>query len=267
MTALSIHRPQHAAAPRPAAATPQLGQALMEGMVALMALLSLWVGLSWLARLQDMALQAAHASRYAAFAFTRNPQADTEGDVRRHYFSGPAHQWSDRRGQRLLGDGLAEVALRYDSGAALAAQAQAGGAAPYAQSLRQGWRIEDTGILAGHVAVAPWPGLPPGPAASPSAGLNYFDSQRLVLRRHTAILAGAGHAPDDAAAQQLLAGSALAWGKSADASYALGAQVAAAMVRVDAAWNRSAPVFDWLAPWAGRVPDPHLHSEIETEAP
>lgn len=236
----------------------QQGQALVEGMVALIVLISLWVGIAWLARYQDMALQASHASRYAAFTFTRNLQAPVESDVRQYYFSGPAHQWSDRGGKQLLTDGRAEVGLRYDSSSVLAARAQPGGNALYARTLRQEWHLDDKGISSGHITVAPLSGRAMRPEIPSFTGLNYFDNQRLVLRRHTAILAGAGHAADDTAAQQVVADSALAWGHSAHASYALGARIAAAMARVDTAWNRTEPVFDWLVPWAGHVPDSHL---------
>jgi hypothetical protein len=231
---------------------------LVEGIVALMALLSLWVGISWLARLQDMALQATHASRYAAFAFSRNPQADIETDVRRHHFSGPTHLWADRAGNRLLSDGLGEVVLRFDRHAVLAEQAQAGGDAHDAQVLRRDWRIQDTGIVDSQITVAPLSKLPSRPAALSITGLGYFDSQLPVLRRHTAILADAGHASGDTQAQQRVADSGLAWADSANASYAQGNKIADAMISVDAAWDRAQPIFDWLGPWAGHVPDTHL---------
>ncbi|PLC49473.1 hypothetical protein CR159_12780 [Pollutimonas subterranea] len=240
----------------------QQGQALVEGLIVLLVLLSLWVGVAWLGRLQDMALQATHASRYVAFALSRDPGAHMEADMRRHYFSGPAHQWSDRRGDRLLSPKLDEVALHIERQTVLAAPAQAGRTSGNAGILRRQWHIEDTGILASTITVAPR--SRPVRAVEPTSvtGLSYFDHQQLALRRHTAILTGAGHASSDTAAQQVVADSALAWSQSASASYALGANIAGAMSAVDAAWNRPEPNFDWLAPWAGQVPDTHLGSLV-----
>lgn len=238
--------------------SPQRGQALVEGLVVLLVLLSIWVGIAWLGRFQDMALQATHASRYAAFALSRDPDAPVEADMRRYYFSGSAHQWSDRRGERLLSPGLEEVTLRADRQTVLADQAQAGGPVNNAGILREQWHIEDTGILASNIAVSPLARSGPATATDSFTGLNYFDRQQLVMRRHTAILTGSGHASSDAVSQQVVADSALAWGQSAGSSYARGQSVAAAMSQVDAAWNRAEPIFDWLGPWAGRVPDAHL---------
>lgn len=236
----------------------QGGQALVEGMVALLVLLSLWVGASWLGRLQDMALQATHASRYAAFATARDPLADIATEVRQHYFSGPAHQWSDRRGKRLLGPGLDEVSLSADRHSILSPEAQAGATSAHAQALRQGWRLEDAGILDSRITAGPLFTQPSWHKKPSAYGLDYFDKQQLVLQRHTAILTDAGHASDDLAVQQRVAESALAWGNSAHASYTSGAKVAAGMVAVDAAWNRPQPKFDWLKPWSGHVPEWHL---------
>lgn len=236
----------------------QKGQALLEGMIALLVLLSLWVGITWLGRLQDMGLQAMHASRYAAFALGRDPLADIETELRQHYFSGSAHQWTDRRGKRLLGEELDEVSLSATRDSALAAKAQAGGVAAHAQSLRHGWRLEDSGILASQVSVAPVFKASSSVADSFAGGLAGLDTQQLVLRRHTAILTGAGHASDDLEVQKRVAASSVAWGNDANASYAHGAKVAGAMALVDAAWNRTEPVFDWLEPWAGKVPEFHI---------
>lgn len=235
----------------------QHGQALVEGLVVMLVLLSLWVGIGWLGRFQDMALQATHASRYVAFALSRDPDAHPVTDMREYYFSGKAHQWSDRRGQRLLSPGLDEVTLRVDRQAALAEHAQPGGTAKDASTLRQQWHIQDAGILASHVAVSLLPGHGQAPTTSVT-GLSDLDHQQLVMRRHTAILTGAAHASGDAATQQVVADSALGWSKSAGSSYALGNSIATAMSSVDAAWSRPEPIFDWLGPWAGYVPDIHL---------
>lgn len=218
------------------------GQALVEGIVALLVLLSLWVAISWLGRFQDMALQASHASRFAAFSLTRNPDATPIIQSRTHYFSGRDHQWMNHRGKSVLGNVLSndhsEVTLRVVRPLALEPGAQPGGVFKRAQELRRDWRIEDRGIVKATVAIAP-PNYP-------------------ALARHTALLTGAGHAADDVDSQQRVAESPAAWSNSANRSYDLGRRVQASASALDRAWSRSEPHFDWLAPWAGHVPAYHL---------
>jgi hypothetical protein len=205
-------------------------------------LLSLWVAISWLGRFQDMALQASHASRFAAFSLTRNPDAPPVVQSRTDYFSGPDHQWMDRRGQSVLSNvlskGHSEVTLKVVRQLALDPGAQPGGVLARAQELRQDWRLEDTGIVKATVVVAP----PHYPA----------------LARHTALLTGAGHAADDIDSQHRLAESPAAWSDSANRSYELGRRIESGVRALDRAWGRSEPHFDWLVPWAGYVPVYHL---------
>ncbi|RTZ41130.1 hypothetical protein EKL30_15740 [Candidimonas sp. SYP-B2681] len=235
----------------------QDGQALVEGMVVMMVLLSLWTGTAWLGRLQDMGLQATHASAYSAFSSSRNPTAKIDHDVKRSYFSGPAHNWADRRGRRILSNELDEIVLQSMRHAALDNKAQPGGPGDDAQSLRRDWRLDDTGILVSQVNVSALATRPTLPKAA-FTGMADFDMPYPQLRRHTAILTGAGHASNDLAVQQTVSRSALGWGSSATTSYGHGRSIASVMVSVDAAWNRTEPVFDWLAPWAGYVPESRI---------
>jgi hypothetical protein len=251
------------AAPGQPKKNAEKGQALIEGVVVLLALLSLWVAIPWLSRFQDIALQASHASRFAAFSMTRNRAAMPVQQIREHYFSGPAHQWADRRGQALLSLDKSEVSLKISAGAALAAQAQPGGSAQLAQLLRSDWRLEDSGIINAHVSVAlPAFQVLATPAASGSdsikAGISQFDKGYPVVSRHTAILAGAGHASSDTDTQIRVSESGLGWSDSAQRSYALGRKIESRMAPVDQAWGRPAPVFDWLLPWAAEVPEFHI---------
>jgi hypothetical protein len=236
------------------AARFQRGQAAAEALLVLLLLASLWVGSAWLLRWQDVAMQAQHASRYAAFAASRDIAAQPLEDIRHGYFSGPAHLWRDRRGADLLSAGRSEVSLQFDRAQALGAAAQPGGAHADAGELRQGWLIEDTGMVTARVAVEA-----AAPAHSPAAsGLAQFDAWRPAIRRHSAILAGAGHASSDARAQQRAAGSGLGWSLAAERSYALGRRVQSWAGGLDRPWGRAQPLFDWLGPWAGRVPQLHL---------
>lgn len=239
----------------------QSGQALLEGAVALLVLLVFFVGCAWLARFQDIALQASHASRFAAFSLSRDLGYSPLETLRESYFSGPTHQWRDRRGDSLLSSGRSEVELVIRRGARLAAQAQPGGDYAGVTRLRREWEIEDTGIISASVVVAP-----NIPAATKPLGSNnqfgsllrQFDTYYPRLVRHTAILSGAGHAPDDRGVQDRVAQSDAGWSGAAENSYALARQISSGMAGVDKAWRRSMPVLDWLGPWQGHVPEHHL---------
>ncbi|MGA0584480.1 MAG: TadE family protein, partial [Castellaniella sp.] len=83
----------------------QGGQALVETLVVLVALGSLWLGIAWLGRLQDVGLQLAHASRRAAFAHAHQGLApevlEPGGDG---YLDAPGHRWRTRRDQGFLAE-------------------------------------------------------------------------------------------------------------------------------------------------------------------
>ncbi len=237
----------------------QQGQAMAEGLVVLLVLLTLWVGLGWLGRLQDMALQATHGSRHAAFSASRYVDDEmTKQQVRSGYFSGPSHQWSLRSGSVVLDEDKSQVTVSLRRGQALDAKAQIGGTGQSVARLRTELGTADRGILQARVGVdlsylrAPQVG-------SPSLlRLSDLDSAWPVLSRHTAILIDSGHAGDDAAAQQRLELSPTAWAASGRRSYELAHQIDGVMGAVDSAWSRERPVFDWLQAWTGRVPDQHL---------
>ncbi|HWK60101.1 MAG TPA: hypothetical protein VNT00_01665 [Eoetvoesiella sp.] len=236
------------------------GQALLEGMAVMLALLSLWIGSAWLLRFQDMALQASHASRYAAFSLARHPDYRPAGVVRQSFFMGPGRQWRDRRGHEILSASRSEVTLQVVRDAQLSSKAQPGGDHADARRLRREWRLEDPGIFSAHVIAAPQAvgAADSLPDASFGAGLRQFDAYYPRLARHTAILSGAGHASGDRDTQARVGQSALAWGDATAASSALGRQIAAALVGVEGAWKRPAPVFDWLGAWQGMVPEQHF---------
>ncbi|HEY9571840.1 MAG TPA: pilus assembly protein [Pusillimonas sp.] len=236
----------------------QSGQALAEGIVVLGVLLFAWGAISWLGRYQDMALSTQHASRHAAFQQTRGDAAIVVERLHKHFFSGPAHRWLDRQGQLVLNGQNDEPGLSFRR-LALDSIAQPGGRNGAASTLRSDWGIQDQGVLHATVSLAEQ-ALPPTSATQRSGWLN-FAIPYPALRRHTAILTGAGHASGDIHTQQMVAASGLAWGVSAGASYAAGEKIASIMNRVDSAWGRTEPEFDWLTPWAGRLPRHHLAPE------
>lgn len=234
----------------------QGGQALVEGFLAMLVLISLWVAIAWLGHLQDMALSAQHASRRAAFAYTRNPAVETDDGISAQYLRGPAHRWMDHSGNPMLDSPAHQVRVYWDRASTLSQAAQPGGNEAMAEAMRSGWGIQDRGVV--HAFVHALPGSGAAHAAGSSLlGLEAFNDYP-PLRRHTAILEGAGHASNDAQAQRIVAQSTLAWSDSAQASAAHGRKIDAAMAAVDAPWHRARPVFDWLGPWAGHVPAARL---------
>jgi hypothetical protein len=80
------------------------------------------------------------------------------------------------------------------------------------------------------------------------------------MRRHTSVLAYAGHAAGDRQAQDRIAASPQAWRRVAAPGLATGRKAASKFQGVDRGWSRAAPVFDWLTPWADLVPPARVHA-------
>jgi hypothetical protein len=107
-------------------------------------------------------------------------------------------------------------------------------------ALRRELDVEDKGIVTAMVAL---------PVHVP-----HVETSRWAMRRHTSILADAGHAASDRQAQHRIAASPQAWRRVAAHGLAAGRQAASRFKGVDRAWSRPAPDFDWLTPWADLVP-------------
>jgi hypothetical protein len=232
-------------------------------MTAMLALAALFVAIPWLARFQDIALQAAHASRFAAFSLAREPGLRPVAQIRRHFFSGPSHQWSDLRGRPILADAV-QAQLEVPSATAPASAAQPGGDDPESSALRRGLRLDDWGIVQARVLVPfsdPADSTASGHETGQLAGGRAYPS----LSRHTAILVDAGHASSDALVQRRVAESGPGWDDMASTSYSLGRRISGGAAGVDSGWGRATPRLDWLGPWAGALPDYHL--EPREEAP
>ena len=201
----------------------QGGQALVEAVVALSALALVYAAVLRVGAWQEAVLQASHASRHAAFLLARQAPEDA-----------------------VAGEGL-----RAERSRSLPDAAQPGGRDEDAGALRRDWAVQDAGIV--RAAASRRPAAAADLPAFPGTGRG--SSWQPVFVRHTAILAGAGHAPDDGAVQRRVAGSATAWRNAADRSVRLGRRIRDAVADTDAPWGRPAPEFDWLSAWAGRVPE------------
>ena len=239
----------------------QDGQALVESLVAMLALAVLWVALLWLAHYQDINLSALHASRHAAFVATRIVADEPPADLMADFFTGDAHRWADRRGQAVL-DTETPALVSWQRLQPLPDLAQPGGSLAQAVVLRHDWSLADSGILQARVTPLFSTGAIHDARADGYSrlGLDVFDHAYPPLARSTSILTGAGHASSDTAVQDRVAASGLAWSLAHSASRLAGSQAWGRADGVDAGWNRPAPDFEWLRPWSGRVPG-HLVTE------
>lgn len=232
----------------------QQGQAIAEGLLVMFSLLLLWMAVAWLGRMQDMALQATHSSRYMAFSATRGFDEQAKSQTALRYFSGSAHQWQDRSGRLLLDPDSPQLSLVTQRLPDLTTQAQPGGLALAVSKLRTEFHTADNGILRASSLVD----VNGGPRAQTVSDLG-ISKLWPVLRRHTAILTGAGHGSDDTQVQQRLAAASTAWHDSSQISYQLSRKTDAAMSAVDKAWGRSAPTPEWLDAWTAQIPSHHLY--------
>lgn len=276
----------------------QAGQAVVEALICLLALAVLWVAIAWLGRLQDLGTHALHAARYAAFGAAREFRDAAMHAAPAAVFRLPNAQWVDRQGNRLPSSVYSDMRVLYQRGSALAPESQIGGASATMQQLRRDWQVTEDGVLSAQVRLAPVVTASGGDDTRQGAGadrdgaLEAADSDRgatldaadsagralslrlyqleqayPVLHRHISILSGSGHAAGDLASADNLARSSLVWSGPVHDSQRHGEQVSDVASRLDRAWRRPDPVFDWLKPWADQVPVHHLHSFSEGERP
>lgn len=236
----------------------QSGQAALEAMISALALVVLWVAIAWLGRIQDIALHANHAARFSAFMGSRDDTIPLADQVRTGFFSGSGNRWIDLRGELLQKSVYQTIDVTLARGNAVTPEAQVGGSDPDSTQLRQDWGLADPGVLSAQISLAPR--HTDGPSADDHSLLKLaqFDAAYPEIARHVSIMTGAGHSGSDTLAATRIARSALGWSDPTEVSVRQGRRVAFVASNVDAAWNRPDPVFDWLGPWADRVPDHHL---------
>lgn len=261
----------------------QAGQAVVEAIVSLMVLGVLIHVVAATDRLQDLALRASLAGRYAATLLTRQvePGNALAADVADRFFNGSRHRWQTRDGESML-EGASSVRLAVAEGQGVAGM-QVGQMDAIAGPIRQEVLRRDRGITHATVDVQPRLGrrkvsngkrdgdgdqrVDRGMAQRADRGfgqgvdrvvdpfgLTAWESMTPRLRRHTAILTDAGHAHSDAGVTARLQASPQTWATSAARSAQHGRDVASQLARIDRPWNRPAPQFDWLTPWEHLVP-------------
>lgn len=222
----------------------QRGQAMVEALVALVAIIAMWHAVAWIARLQDLALQAHHAARYGAFAAARQPKNVSHAAPDLRFFTMQRLQWTDTRGRWLLPSIYQEPRWNFTSTTPMPNHAQPGLDHDASRTLRRQWGVEDPGVVVAGITLQPvaeqgnWP----------------------RLHREVAIAVDAAHASSDADAAERIRQSSLGWYAAANTSAQRGQQVVSRAQGVDAGWGRPLPEFDWLMPWAGDVPEHVLSS-------
>lgn len=235
--------------------TIRKGQSLVESMVAFLGLIVLFLAIPWLGRLVDINLQAENASRYGAFSMSRRLDHLDEQAIKQKFFLSKEHHWKNRRQEDIVT--AEQIKLVHNRSAVLSDEAQAGQNTNFAKALRQEWSLQDRGIADIQIQVTPEYGDQP---SSNGLWLDGGFLERLVIpiKRHTAILSDAGHSDTDIHSHQRTASSSLAWKQVSHDSYALGRHIQKYASPVEG-FERAQPIFDWLVPWAGKLPERHIY--------
>ncbi len=238
----------------------QKGQALTEGLIVILGVLTLLAAATWLARVQDIVLHQQHASRFGAFELARSG-AIHDAKTAQRFFSGTHAGWRNASGSPVVPDNAVRITVNRST--QLDVLGQPGTRHDSATLLRREWQLQDTGIASVSVTVHPDFSAPSaqtpqghGHSSLTLAGhdLGFTRGAALTLSRHTAILTGAGHAATVSSAHSRAAESDTAWRHIAEASYAAGKRVESVVTPTDAPWKRPRPTFDWFMPWAGKRP-------------
>lgn len=215
----------------------QSGQAVIEAVIAALALTALWWAITWLARLQDFSLHVHHGVRYAAFALSRegllnNKRVDAA-------WQALPRQWvTPNQGSLLAIYGQRDWQLQQLAPAAT--KDQPGGNYRPALVMSQELGTADDGAwkVAHRLTPAYQDGLAPFP----------------TIHRTLAIAIGAGHAESDRSTREIVEQSATTWQQPFSTSRRLSEQIAGGASGVDAGWKRPAPTTRWLELWEAEVP-------------
>src|SRR5690606_26057940 len=121
----------------------QQGQAMAEGLVVLLCLLTFFSAITWLGRLQDIALYEQHASRFGAFELARAANLD-HAKFSSRFVHGHHATWRNRQGNALVADESVHVTLNRQ--ARLDSAGQPGATERNATQLRKEWKVQDNGI-------------------------------------------------------------------------------------------------------------------------
>lgn len=199
----------------------QRGQAIVEMLVSIVAILMLFWGLLWLQRWQQVKLQTQHHAALQAFKYSHSYELEQkQGELTIAYLAGLyspiAHQ--EYTEQQALG-----VMPAPHHFLDLAQQEGLLGAA-------QRWRFKSTA-----------------------------QGEGMQLQSQTSIWVGAAHANSDEQIVKRLEASTSLWKYAQRNSIRAIKTLQPVVSPVDAAWGRKTPSTDWLRPWQESVPAHHFH--------
>lgn len=205
------------------------GQALLECLLVMVPLVSIWLAIAWLGGMQQRVVATGMAVRQAAFMHAAGqdwPAGVAAG-------SPVTLSKSERR---------------------LPGSAQAGSETDGMVGLRAEYGVEGGGLMRiqGTARVP----APPRWFASSRAGL--ASTAEWQVPGHLALLAGAGGGMGDAEVQQRIEQADSAWRTVAERSLASARRLDHVMRRVDVPWRPGHEASAWLQDWAGDVPAAYL---------
>lgn len=224
----------------------QKGQAIIEALVLTLVLASLLIAIMWLGRLQDIALHLSHASRHNAFRFAyQKIDLQAENNLAD---SVQNNIWLKRDGSNLINSAdfiLAETQKKpyisadkkFATAIKLFNQLELGD-----NAIWQSTASSDTGDLEQNFN-----------------SLAKFDRQKLQISRFTAIMRASPSISSDLQVQNKLANNPILWADQAQRSIPLGQSINQALQKIDSAWARSLPEWDWINGWVSSMPQRHLH--------
>jgi hypothetical protein len=245
------------------------GQSLVEALLGLLVLGSLFVLIPLLGRIQDLALQSTFASRYAAFSLASYDVNDAvlHDEVTARFFGLGVQRWLSL-GMGNMVDAAGEnidVLTVADGPGGLDARAQIGGTDNQSGTLREELLFRDKGASTSHVSVRPRLATRPqnglgNPSGAQLMGLQEWAAMKLTVAGSLSLLTDAGQASGDDAVQASIAASDHAWRLAASRSVEAGKSANAALRPLDKPWDRPDVDFDWLRPWTALVPADRLRA-------
>lgn len=215
----------------------QSGQAVIEAVIAALALAALWWAITWLARVQDFSLHVHHGVRYAAFSLSREGQVNNERvDA---VWQALPQQWVTPNQESLL-EIYEQRDWQLQQLAPVAPEDQVGGSNRAALLMSQelgaadegAWRVEHRLAPTLRNVMAPFP----------------------TIYRRLAIAIGAAHAESDRNTWERIEQSATTWQQPFLTSRRLVEQVERGASGIDTAWKRPTPNTRWLHIWETEVP-------------
>lgn len=202
--------------------TQQRGQAIVEMLVIVVAILMLFWGLLWLQRWQQIKLQTQHHAALQAFRFSHSYEVEKPLELQPEYLTGLYSPIAHQENTKVQPLGVMPA---QDYFLELAQQEGVLGST-------QRWRFSSSA-----------------------------QGDGMGLQSQTSIWVGAGHANNDVQAIKRLEVSTSLWQYAQKSSVTAIKTLSPLLSPVDAGWGRKAPSTNWLQPWNESVPRHHLQQK------